>query len=131
MALLLGIAFNFVSEEGRIVAGIDLSAKKVLRFVVALLGMRISVDLLVGLGADTILLLFLAIAATILFGLAAAKLLGRGWRLALISSGSVAICGASGAMAIAPERNLIFTVLWRARAIPFRLGQARLQRWSS
>ncbi len=119
MALLLGIAFNFLSEEGRCVAGIDLSAKKVLRIGVALLGMRISVDLLVGLGAGTILLLVCAIAATILFGLAVAKLLGRGWRLALITSGSVAICGASAAMAIAAvlprnefsERNLIFTVL--------------------
>ncbi|WP_432289017.1 YeiH family protein (plasmid) [Aminobacter sp. BA135] len=119
MALLLGIAFHFLSEEGRCVAGIDFCAKKVLRIGVALLGMRISVDLLIGLGASTILLLIAAIAATILFGLAAAKLLGRGWRLALITSGSVAICGASAAMAIAAvlpknefsERNLIFTVL--------------------
>ena len=119
MALLLGIAFHFLSEEGRCIAGIDVCAKKVLRIGVALLGMRISVDLLIGLGASTILLLVAAIAATILFGLAAAKLLGRGWRLALITSGSVAICGASAAMAIAAvlpknefsERNLIFTVL--------------------
>nr|WP_269933076.1 YeiH family protein [Aminobacter sp. HY435] len=119
MALLLGIAFNFLSEEGRCVAGVDLCAKKVLRIGVALLGMRISVDLLIGLGAGTILLLVSAIAATIVFGLIAARLLGRGWRLALITSGSVAICGASAAMAIAAvlpknefsERNLIFTVL--------------------
>lgn len=119
MALLLGIAFHFLSEEGRCAAGIDFCAKKVLRLGVALLGMRISVDLLIGLGAGTILLLVCAIACTIGFGLLAAKLLGRGWRLALITSGSVAICGASAAMAIAAvlpknefsERNLIFTVL--------------------
>lgn len=119
MALLLGIAFNFLSEEGRCAAGIDLCAKKVLRLGVALLGMRISVDLLIGLGLGTILLLVSAMAATICFGLLAAKLLGRGWRMALITSGSVAICGASAAMAIAAvlpknefsERNLIFTVL--------------------
>lgn len=119
MALLLGIAFHFLSEEGRCVAGIDFCAKKVLRIGVALLGMRISVDLLIGLGASTILLLVAAIVATICFGLLAAKLLGRGWRLALLTSGSVAICGASAAMAIAAvlprnqfsERNLIFTVL--------------------
>jgi uncharacterized integral membrane protein (TIGR00698 family) len=119
MALLLGIAFHFLSEEGRCVAGIEFCAKKVLRIGVALLGMRISVDLLIGLGASTILLLVAAIAATVCFGLIAAKLLGRGWRLALITSGSVAICGASAAMAIAAvlprnefsERNLIFTVL--------------------
>lgn len=119
MALLLGIALHFLSEEGRCVPGIDLSAKKVLRIGVALLGMRISVDLLVGLGAGTILLLVSAIVTTICFGLVAARMLGRGWRLALITSGSVAICGASAAMAIAAvlpknefsERNLIFTVL--------------------
>lgn len=119
MALLLGIALHFLSEEGRCVAGIDLCAKKVLRLGVALLGMRISVDLLIELGAGTILLLVAAIAATIGFGLLTAKLLGRGWRLALITSGSVAIRGASAAMAIAAvlpknefsERNLIFTVL--------------------
>jgi uncharacterized integral membrane protein (TIGR00698 family) len=91
----------------------------VLRLGVALLGMRISVELLMGLGASTILLLVLAIAATVGFGLVAARLLGRGWRLALLTSGAVAICGASAAMAIAAvlpknefsERNLIFTVL--------------------
>lgn len=119
MALLLGIALHFLSEEGRCVPGIDLCAKKVLRIGVALLGMRISVDLLIGLGADTILLLVSAIATTICFGLVGAKVLGRGWRLALITGGSVAICGASAAMAIAAvlprnkfsERNLTFTVL--------------------
>ncbi|MFU0507550.1 YeiH family protein [Pseudaminobacter sp. NGMCC 1.201702] len=119
MALLLGIAFHFLSEEGRCSPGIDLCARTVLRLGVALLGMRISVELLMGLGASTILLLVLAIAATVGFGLVAARLLGRGWRLALLTSGAVAICGASAAMAIAAvlpknefsERNLIFTVL--------------------
>jgi uncharacterized integral membrane protein (TIGR00698 family) len=119
MALLLGIAFHFLAEEGRCVPGIDLTARTVLRMGVALLGVRISVDLLVALGAETILLLVLAIAGTILFGLLGARLLGRGWRLALITGGSVAICGASAAMAIAAvlprnavsERNLIFTVM--------------------
>lgn len=119
MALLLGIAFHFLSQEGRCGPGIGLCARTVLRLGVALLGMRISVELLMGLGASTILLLVLAIAATVGFGLVAARLLGRGWRLALLTSGAVAICGASAAMAIAAvlpknefsERNLIFTVL--------------------
>lgn len=119
MALLLGIAFHFLAEEGRCVSGIDFTAKKVLRFGVALLGVRISVDLLLALGPGLIALLVLAIICTILFGLLGAKLLGRGWRLALLTGGSVAICGASAAMAIAAvlpknqfsERNLIFTIL--------------------
>ena len=119
MALLLGIAFHFLSEEGKCVPGIGFTAKTLLRGGVALLGVRVSVSLLVGLGVSTIALLVVSVVATILFGLVAARLLGRGWRMALITGGSVAICGVSAAMAIAAvlpknqfsERNLIFTVI--------------------
>ena len=119
LALLLGIAFHFLAEEGRAVAGIEFTSKKVLRFGVALLGARISVELLVGLGPELIGLVVLGVVLTILFGILGARLLGRGWRLALLTGGSVAICGASAAMAIAAvlpknehsERNLLFTVL--------------------
>lgn len=119
MALLLGIAFHFLSEEGRCVAGIDFSAKKILRIGVALLGMRISVELLIQLGAETILLLIVGLISTICFGLLLARILRLDWRLALLTGGAVAICGASAAMAIAAvlpknrhsERNLLVTVL--------------------
>jgi uncharacterized integral membrane protein (TIGR00698 family) len=119
MALLLGIAFHFLAEEGRCVAGISFAARTVLRIGVALLGVRISVELLIGLGVNLILLVVAGVIATILFALLGAKLLGRGWRFALLTGGAVAICGASAAMAIAAvlprnehsERNLLFTVL--------------------
>jgi uncharacterized integral membrane protein (TIGR00698 family) len=119
MALLLGIAFHFLSEEGRCVPGIGFSAKTVLRIGVALLGARMSVALLASVGGSTIGLLVLAVVATIGFAAIAARMLGRGWRIALLTGGSVAICGASAAMAIAAvlpknefsERNLTFTVL--------------------
>ncbi len=119
MALLLGIAFHFIAEEGRCVKGIEFTAKMVLRIGVALLGARISVELLIGLGPQLIALVVFGVICTIIFGFAGARLLGRGWRLALLTGGSVAICGASAAMAIAAvlpknehsERNLLFTVL--------------------
>ncbi len=119
MALLLGIAFHFLAEEGRCVAGINVTSRTVLRLGVALLGARISVDLLIGLGAPLILLIIGGVVLTILFGILGARLLGRGWRFALLTGGAVAICGASAAMAIAAvlpknkhsESNLIFTVL--------------------
>ena len=119
MALLLGMAFNFLAEEGNCVAGIDYSARTILRLGVALLGVRISAELLVGLGPELIALVIVAVLATIGIGLLGARVLGRGWRLALMTGGSVAICGASAAMAIAAvlprnqhsERNLLFTVL--------------------
>ena len=119
LALLLGIAFGFLAEEGRCVPGIDLSAQTILRFGVALLGVRISADLVAALGWEPIALVIGGVFATILFGLVGARMLGRGWRLALLTGGAVAICGASAAMAIASilpknensQRNLTFTVL--------------------
>lgn len=119
MALLLGIAFHFLAEDGKCVAGIAFTSRTVLRAGVALLGARISVELLIGLGPELIGLVIAGVILTILFGLLGSRLLGRGWRFALLTGGSVAICGASAAMAIAAvlpkneqsERNLIFTVL--------------------
>jgi uncharacterized integral membrane protein (TIGR00698 family) len=119
MALLIGIAFHFLAEEGRAAAGIEFTGRTVLRLGVALLGARMSFDLLLGIGGPTIGLVAFGVAATILFALACAPLLGRGWRIALLTGGAVAICGASAAMAIAAvlprnhasERNLTFTVI--------------------
>ncbi|WP_170330227.1 YeiH family protein [Ruegeria arenilitoris] len=121
MALLLGIAFHFLAEEdsGSCKAGIEFTARTVLRFGVALLGARISVELMVGLGPQLIAVVITGVILTILFGLLGARLLGRGWRFGVLTGGSVAICGASAAMALSAilpknehsERNLIFTVL--------------------
>ncbi|KAB2885787.1 MAG: YeiH family putative sulfate export transporter [Albidovulum sp.] len=119
MALLLGIAFGFLAEDGRCVPGIDLTAKKVLRVGVAILGARVSAELMVGLGPEMVGLLILAVIFTIAFGVVCSRFLGRGWRFGVLTGGAVAICGASAAMAIAAvlpknensESNLIFTVL--------------------
>jgi uncharacterized integral membrane protein (TIGR00698 family) len=119
MALLLGIAFHFLSEEGPCKAGIEFSSRTVLRVGVALLGARVSAELLAGLGVQLIALVVLGVFLTILAGWAVARLFGFDWRFGLLTGGSVAICGASAAMAISAvlpkdensEQNLIFTVL--------------------
>ena len=119
MALLLGMAFAFLSEEGRCVTGIEFSARSLLRLGVALLGARISFAALAALGAPVISITVLAVLATILFGLFGARLLKRSWRFGVLTGGAVAICGASAAMALASvlprsersERDLAFTVL--------------------
>ena len=120
MALLLGLALNFLSESGSKTApGIEFTARTVLRLGVALLGARISVDMLAQLGGPAIALVVAGVILTILFALFATRFVGRSWRFALLTGGSVAICGASAAMAIAAvlpkheksERDLVFTVL--------------------
>lgn len=119
MALLLGIAFNFLSEGGACEQGINFTARSVLRIGVALLGVRISLETMIGLGPGLIITVIAGVFLTILFGIIGARLLGRGLNFGILTGGAVAICGASAAMAIAAvlpknktsERDLIFTVL--------------------
>lgn len=119
MALLLGIAFHFLSEEGPCKVGIEFTSKSVLQFGIMMLGARISVELIIGLGPKLIAIVIIGVIFTILCGVFLARLFGRDWRFGILTGGSVAICGASAAMAISAvlpkgedsERNLIFTVL--------------------
>lgn len=119
LALLLGIAMNFLAAEPRCAAGVAFTSKTLLRVGVALLGVRISADMISALGWEVIGLVVGGLVATIAFGLAASRLFGFRYRFAFLSAGAVAICGASAAMAIAAilpkdERSddrLVFTVV--------------------
>lgn len=119
LALLFGIALNFLSEPEKTAVGISFSARNILRFGVAILGARVSLEMLTSLGWIFISILLAGTIATILFGVFLARVIGQGPRFAILTAGAVAICGASAAMAIAAvlpkdsrsERNLLFTVL--------------------
>ena len=118
-ALLLGMAFNFLHEDGPCREGIDVAAKFILRLGVGLLGIRIAFDDIAQIGLGGAGLLVGLIALTIATGFIAAPLFRRQWRFALLTGGAVAICGASAALAIAAviphndktERNTLFTVM--------------------
>lgn len=118
-ALLLGLGFNFLSQEGKCAAGIQFTARPILRFGVALLGMRITFEQISDLGLVPLTIAVTGVALTILFGLIGAKFLKRGWRIGVLTGGAVAICGASAALAIVSvlpqnkntERNTLFTVI--------------------
>lgn len=119
LALLLGIAMNFLSDDARCAPGIAFGARTVLRIGVALLGLRISFDMALDLGWPVVLLVIGGVFATIAFGMFIARFFGFGPRFAILSSGSVAICGASAALAIAAvlpqdknsQDQLVFTVV--------------------
>ncbi|MEM7269279.1 MAG: putative sulfate exporter family transporter [Pseudomonadota bacterium] len=118
MALLFGIALNFLSKDEHTKAGIAFTASTVLRIGVALLGARVSVDMAASLGWSAVLIVVGSVLATIAFGMAVARTLGHGPRFAFLSAGAVAICGASAAIAISAilprdertQERLIFTV---------------------
>jgi len=118
-ALLLGMALNFLAEEGRCLPGIQLASSLVLRTGVALLGVRITVEQVAALGWSTIALVVAGVAGTILLGVGLARALNLGSRFGTLTGGAVAICGASAALAIASilpkhehaERDASFTVI--------------------
>jgi len=118
-ALLLGMALNFLAEEGRCLPGIQMASTTVLRAGVALLGLRITIAQVQALGWHTILLVVGTVALTIAAGTLVARALGLGAALGTLTGGAVAICGASAALAIASilpkhknaERDASFTVI--------------------
>jgi uncharacterized integral membrane protein (TIGR00698 family) len=100
-ALLLGMALNFLMEDARLKPGVQFAGSTVLRVGVALLGLRLTLDNVASLGLATVLGLALAVTATVLAGVAAARLLGQDRDLGVLIGGATAICGASAALAIA------------------------------
>ena len=74
IALLIGIALNSVAERPLFQPGIVFPAQTVLRWAVALLGLRIALGEIAALGATTAILVILAMAATLVAGFALARL---------------------------------------------------------
>ena len=100
MAILLGMPLQFLSEDARAQAGILFASRSILRIGVALLGVRVSAEMLAQIGAANVILVLLAVAATILISVALAPLIGKNRLFGFLTGGAVAICGASAAMAI-------------------------------
>jgi uncharacterized integral membrane protein (TIGR00698 family) len=118
-ALLLGIAVNFLSQDARCQPGLDFASRDILRVGVALLGARITFAQVQSLGGSALLLTAMAVVLTILCGIVLARSAGLSRRFGVLTGGSVAICGASAALAIASvlprtpehERDTIMTVV--------------------
>ena len=118
-ALLLGMTFHFLHEEGRAIPGIEFASKAILRLGVALLGARITAAQILGLGVMPIITVVLGVTSTLAFGYVMSRLLGQSRSFGVLSGGAVGICGASAALAIASvlprnaesERDTILAVV--------------------
>ncbi len=118
-ALLFGSAFHFLNDNDKCKQGIDFCAKTLLRLGVALLGFRITFGEISALGVEPLLIVFVSVALTIVLGILVAKFLKLSYFLGVLASCSVAICGASAALAVASilpfykdkERDTIFVVV--------------------
>ena len=118
-ALILGMAMNFLSDGGKCSPGIEFTARQVLRWGVALLGLRITVGQIAELGWHPVLLVVASVVITISVSMLAARMLGFQGLFGLLTGGATAICGASAALALAAalpahpqkERATLFTVV--------------------
>lgn len=119
-ALLLGMAFNFLTEDGgKCAPGVDLTSSALLKIGVALLGVRVTVEQIASLGVKPLLLTPALIILTFASGLLFARMFGKSRNFGLVTGGAVAICGASAALAFssvmpktdAMRRDTIFTVV--------------------
>lgn len=99
-ALLIGMAFHFLHEESECASGIDFAAKALLRLGVGLMGVRLTVMDVVELGVAPVGAVVVFTMATLSLGVLLSFRLGRQVGFGLLAGGSVAICGASAALAI-------------------------------
>jgi len=118
-ALLLGMGLNFLATDGKCKAGIEFTARTVMRIGIALLGMRITLGQITALGWQPIALVVTLIIVTISVSIMVAKLIGFQRLFGMLTGGATAICGASAALALSvalpnhpqKEKATLFTVI--------------------
>ncbi len=117
-ALIVGMAARrwYTPESGT--AGIDFCARTLLHAGVALIGVRLSLDQVTGLGWHAASIAVGAVVVTLVGGAAIGRAFGLSPARAVLSAGSVGICGASAALAISSvlpqtpqlQRETVFTI---------------------
>jgi len=107
-ALLIGIAFHFLSRNTSIEAGTRSAASSLIRVGVALLGVKVTVAEVIDLGWLPLLAAVVAIIASQLFAQLLAKYLGFDRTMGAIAGAAIGICGVSAALAassVLPRRS--------------------------
>ncbi len=101
MALLIGLALNFLSADVRLTPGLAFASRSLLRWGIVLVGVRITLGQIVALGPVALLCVLAIVALTMGAGILAARRFGFDSAFGTLAGGAVAICGASAAMALA------------------------------
>ena len=119
LALVLGLAANFLGSHPRFSPGVGFASRTVLRLGVALLGLKITAGQIAAMGWQPPLLVVGSVVATIGASMLAARVFGFRGVFGLLTGGATAICGASAALALSAalpghplkERATLFTVV--------------------
>jgi uncharacterized integral membrane protein (TIGR00698 family) len=100
MALLVGLALNFLNADARLAPGLTFASRTLLRLGIVLVGAKVTFGQMADLGPVALLCLVVIVAATLASGALLGRLLGFGTAFGTLVGGAVAICGASAALAV-------------------------------
>ncbi len=101
IALLIGMALHPIADRPEFLAGTTFAIKRVLRWAIALFGLKIAIADILGLGLGTAVMVIVSMALTLVSGVLLARLFGRGDLYGALAGGATAVCGASAALATA------------------------------
>jgi uncharacterized integral membrane protein (TIGR00698 family) len=99
IALVIGIALNPIAACPAIQPGMRFCVSTVLRWAVALLGLRVGLADIAALGPGTAILIVVSMVATLVSGFVFAKWYGRGPGFGALVGVGTAVCGASATLA--------------------------------
>jgi uncharacterized integral membrane protein (TIGR00698 family) len=100
MGLLIGLALNFVNGDMRVHPGLGFASQTLLRWGIVLVGTQITLWQIGALGLTGFVIIAALIATGILVGVGTARFCGQDRYFGMLAGGSVAICGASAALAL-------------------------------
>ncbi len=98
IALVVGIALNPLARAA-VQPGMNFCVKTLLRWAVALLGLRVGLGDIAALGAETAILIVIAMAATVASGFVFARWSGQAPGFGALVGVGTAVCGASATLA--------------------------------
>lgn len=99
LALVIGIALNPLAGRPIVRPGMAFSVRTLLRWAVALLGLRIALSDIAALGIATGLIIVVAMVVTLLSGFFFARIAGREPGFGALVGSATAVCGASATLA--------------------------------
>jgi uncharacterized integral membrane protein (TIGR00698 family) len=99
IALIIGIALNSLASRPLFEPGLTFAVKKLLRWAIALLGVRIALSDILGLGLGTLVLVVASMVATIVTAIWLARRLGLADGYGALAGAATAVCGASATLA--------------------------------
>jgi len=101
MALLIGLALNFLSADDRLSAGLAFASRSLLRWGIVLVGARVTFSQIAALGPIALIAVVVIVAVVIATGIFVARRFAFDASFGVLAGGAVAICGASAALALA------------------------------